>query len=465
MRRGGATHDTDHMTPARRLWRALGARRSLVMADQAVSSLSNVLVTIIVARVVTQEEFGAFSVALVAYQLATGAVRATVGEPYLSVHSTDTGVARAAAAGDLLRASVVASVLASAVMAVAALAIGGDAASALLALAVVFPFLGAQDALRHVAVVDRPHLALASDGVWLGGVGVLVVAAPPDASAAWFVAAWGIAGVAALGVALATMEVPWRGDARRWARDHRGMAGAFLAETASARAAGQVVQLSLGAIAGLPALGAVRAAQTFYGPLNTLFAGIYLALVPDGARQRDEPARLLRFMVAASAVVTAGAAVWALVGVLLPDTWGTAVFGDTWSEAEDVMVPIGLAVIAGSAATGAFAGLRSLGAARHSLRARLWSLPPEVAFALGGAVLGGAVGYSYGFAAGNLVMATIWWTTFLAALRHRSGPDAAPGPVAAGAGAAPPPAAASSAAAAPPVPGAPPARASWGAPE
>ncbi|HKH06558.1 MAG TPA: hypothetical protein VKA65_15420 [Acidimicrobiales bacterium] len=431
------------------------------MADQAVSSLSNVVVTIIVAGHVTRDEFGAFSVALVAYQLASVAVRATVGEPYLSAHSTDTGAARATAAGDLLRASLAASVLASSVMAVAALAVGGDAAAALLALALVFPFLGAQDALRHVAVVDRPHLALASDGVWLAGVAVLVVVAPGDASAAWFVAAWGVAGIAGLAVAIATMDVPWRGDARRWARSHREMAGAFLAESVSARAAGQVVQLALGAIAGLPALGAVRAAQTFYGPLNTLYAGIYLALVPDGARKRDEPAKLLHFMLVASAVVTTGAALWALVGVFLPDAWGTAVFGDTWREAEELMVPTGLAVIAGSAATGAFAGLRSLGAARHSLRARLWSLPPEVACALGGAVVGGAVGYSYGFAAGNLVMAAIWWTIFLAALRHRARhPGLTDG---ADPGAAPPPAEASSAAAAPAVPGPPPARASRGA--
>jgi O-antigen/teichoic acid export membrane protein len=413
--------------------RGAGRRRVLVLADQGVSSLSNFVVTIIVARLLSSDAFGAFSVALVAYQLATGAVRAVVGEPYLSAHSAHDTRVRSRAAADLVRAAFLTSALCSLAMLAAALA-SGEAAGPLVALACVFPFLGIQDSLRHVAVVDRPDLALASDLAWLGAGVVLLVVAPGGASAAWFVAAWGVAGAVGLAVALATMRVPLlSGSARRWGRTHREMASAFLAETVTARAASQVILLALGAISGLAALGAVRAAQTFYGPLNTLFAGINMALVPDGARQRDDPVRLVRFMVGASAVVTAAAAAWAIVGVVLPDSWGTELFGPTWTDAERVMLPIGLAVVAGSANTGAFAGLRALGAARHSLRARLMSLPPEALCALVGALAGGAVGYSYGFALGNTSMAAIWWGFFLAAVRHRAarrpGPEPPPVPL------------------------------------
>jgi O-antigen/teichoic acid export membrane protein len=402
----------------RRLLRRIGHRRVLVMADQATSSLSNVLVTVVVARALDDDAFGAFSAALVAYQLATGAVRAAVGEPFLSAHAGETGEERRRAAADLVPGAFVASVACSVVMALAALALADAVAGPLVALALTFPFLGIQDSLRHVAVVDRPDLALASDLAWLVAVVALLAVAPGGASPSWYVVAWGVAGVVGLAVALATLRVPlgW-GSATRWLGEHRRMAGAFLAETATARAVGQVVVLALGAIAGLGALGAVRAAQVFYGPLNTLFSGIYLALVPDGARRRDDPAGLLRFMLVASAVVTSAAAAWTVVGVALPDGWGESLFGDTWAEAEDVMLPSGLAVVAGSAATGAFAGLRSLGAAGASLRARLASLPPEALCALGGAAAGGAVGYSVGFAVGNTVMAAIFWAYFLAALR------------------------------------------------
>jgi O-antigen/teichoic acid export membrane protein len=212
---------------------------------------------------------------------------------------------------------------------------------------------------------------------------------------------------------------PAGGSAGRWLSEHREMAGAYLAETASARAVAHVILLGLGALSGLAALGAVRAAQVFYGPLNTLFDGIYLALVPDGVKRRDDPVALRRLMVTATVVVTAVALAWMVVGLALPDEWGARLFGETWAEAEDVMLPIGLSVVAGSLATGAFGGLRSLAAARLSLRARLWSLPPQAVGALGGAAAAAAVGYSVGLAIGKAVMAAIWWVFFASALRRR----------------------------------------------
>ncbi|HEX8802722.1 MAG TPA: hypothetical protein VF743_00975, partial [Acidimicrobiales bacterium] len=231
-------------------FRRVGRRRALVMLDQGTSSLSNVVVTVMVARMVAPAEFGAFAVALLAYQLATGAVRAVVGEPWLSAHSTDEGAARDRGAADLLRGAVAVSLAASLVIAAAAVVAGGRATGALLGLAIVYPFLGVQDALRYLAVVDRPQVALVSDLTWLVGVVALLAVAPAGVTPAWYVVAWGVAGAAGLAVAVVTVGVPLRsGRALRWLVDHRGMAGAFLAEMASARAVGQVVLLGLGVIA------------------------------------------------------------------------------------------------------------------------------------------------------------------------------------------------------------------------
>ncbi len=417
----GVEADTGSVPATRRLTRALRGRRFLVMADQGVSSGSNFLVTVIVAGLVSETAFGAFSVALIAYQLAMGGVRAVLGEPFLSAHSADSVEVRRAAAADMLRAAFATSLLASLVMAVAALVIGGAVTGPLVAMACVFPFLGMQDSLRYVAVVDQPGLALASDVVWLVAVCALLAVAPSGASATWFVVAWGMGGVMALGVALATMGVPLMGNARRWLHEHREMAAPFLAEVASARSMTYVVQLLLGPIAGLPAIGAVRAAQVYYGPLNTLFSGIYLVLVPDGARQKGNPGRLVRFMALASVLVGGAAAAWMAVGLLLPDSVGEVIFGSTWANAQDLMLPMGLAVVAGSSATGAFAGLRSLGDARASLRARLYSLPTEAVLSVIGVVAGGAVGYAFGYATASVLIAVTWWSFFLAAVqRHRA---------------------------------------------
>jgi O-antigen/teichoic acid export membrane protein len=392
------------------------------MLDQAMSSLSNVVVTIMVARLLNPTEFGAFSVALVGYQLAVGAIRSLVGEPWLSSHSTDDPSEKRRAMSDLVPAALVLSVACSLVIVGLAVVNGGAARPVLIALALVFPYLGVQDALRFVAVVDRPEVAVASDGSWLVVGAGLVALAPNGAAPEWFVVAWGVGGAVGAAIALVMMRVPLRsGRARRWLTTHRTMSSAYFGEYVSAYAGGQVVLLALGAIAGLAALGAVRAAQVFYGPLNTLFGGIYMALVPDGARQRDRPDRLVRMMVAATALITAAAASWMVVGLVLPDRIGTALFGQTWVDAQELMLAMGVATIAGSAATGGLAGLRSLGAARRSLRARLYSLPPLVVFTVVGAAAGAAVGYTIGFALANVVVTAVWWVTFLGALRRLRG--------------------------------------------
>ncbi|HET6663983.1 MAG TPA: hypothetical protein VFG94_06980, partial [Acidimicrobiales bacterium] len=168
---------------------------------------------------------------------------------------------------------------------------------------------------------------------------------------------------------------------------------------------------------------AVRAAQVVYGPLNTVHQGIYLALVPEGARTAG-PAQLRRLMVGASVVIVAVAALWMGLAWLMPDAWGRALFGDTWAEASDLLVLMGLASVAGSAATGGFAGVRALGAARESLRARLHTLGPQFVFPLAGAAVAAAAGYAVGFGLAHLVSAVIWWAAFGRALssgRHAVG--------------------------------------------
>jgi hypothetical protein len=77
-------------------------RRALALADQGVSSLSNVVVAVLVARAFGgPAHFGAFSLAMVAYQIVLGSLRALVGEPLLSLYSHETSGARRKLAADL----------------------------------------------------------------------------------------------------------------------------------------------------------------------------------------------------------------------------------------------------------------------------------------------------------------------------------------------------------------------------
>ncbi len=400
-------------------------RRALVMADQGVSGLSNVVVSIFVARSLPSEEFGAFGVASIVALLIMGVSRALIGEPLLSRFSRVTAAVRRRVVPDMLGAALVVSATAGLIVAVAGLAVGGDAGSALVVLTFVLPLIVVQDTWRYAFIVDRPAAALAVDLVWLGGVFVALPLAPAGAGAPWYVAAWGLtAGIGAVcGQVLGRSAVTHAPHPFRWLRENGDMGLRFLGEFGTGQAVGQSVLLGVGAIAGLEVLGAVRAAQTFFGPINTIHAGIFLALVPEGAQARDEPVRLRRLMMAASGLLATVAMAWTAVGLALPASAGAELFGASWIDARSLIGPMGLAMIAGSVATGGFAGLRALGAARASLRARLETAPPQLVLPLGGTAVAAGGGYVVGYGLAHAASAAIYWTEFLRALRFASTRD------------------------------------------
>ena len=63
--------------------RHVARRASWSFGDQALSSLTNFALAVVVARAVTAEEFGAFGLAFSAYLLVLGLVRAVTAEPLL----------------------------------------------------------------------------------------------------------------------------------------------------------------------------------------------------------------------------------------------------------------------------------------------------------------------------------------------------------------------------------------------
>jgi len=391
------------------------------MADQALSSLSNVVVSIFVARSLSAEGFGAFGVAVAAYLLTIGTSRALIGEPLLSQHSEGSPADRRQLVPHMIGASIVAGAVAAVVVVSAGAIVGGASGAALTALALVIPLMLVQDCWRYAFIIDRPGAAVAVDLAWLVGVCVAMPLAPPQAGPAWFVVAWGLA--AGLGSVVGWVVTPdafVRPRPAHWFADHREMAGRFLGEFVTGQAVAQCVLVGLGAIAGLGVFGAVRAAQVFFGPINTVHAGAYLALVPEGAQAIARPDRLRRLMVRASIGLACIAFCWMCIGMVLPDRWGAELFGPTWAEASDLILPIGLTVVAGSLMTGGFAGVRSLGAASDSFRARLWTVPPLLVLPLVGAAVAAGEGYAAGLGAAQLASAAIWWTAFHRALSRRT---------------------------------------------
>ncbi len=405
-----------------------GVRRrvSWTIADQAVASSTSIGTSVVAARSLDREGFGAFGLAFTVYLLVMGACRALVTEPLLTRYSRMEEGQPAARAREVVGAAAGIGLASALALLVAAAVVGNAAGQALCTLAVVLPGLLVQDAWRYWFVTTgRPKSAVYNDGIWSGAQLVLLI---PLAWAHLFnlvtiIAWWGLSGVlAGLAGCIAAHTMPSASSTLRWIGAHRDLGGRYVAEFASASGAGYGALMALGAIAGLGALGALRATQVYFGPINVLFGGIYLALVPEGARLSGDRRKLDRLMKLASVGLVVVAALWLAVGLFVPTGMGRAVFGVTWDGARKLLWPTGLGVLGGGVAAGGMAGLRALGAARASLRARLAGLPLMIGAPLAGASLADARGFALGLAGATWAGAAIWWWQFERALRDQADP-------------------------------------------
>lgn len=397
-------------------------RAGWAIGDQALSSLTNFGLAIVVAHQTSIEAFGAFSLALAVYTIALSVSRAAASEP-LAIRYATTPVdewrsATAAAAGSALVFGVGGGV---AVVALGLL-IGGDAGNVLIALGVALPALLVQDAWRFAFfAVGRGRSAFVNDLVWTV---VLVVAfalvlsrgvtAVPMLILAW--AAGAFAG-AIVGTAQARV-LPRPSQAPGWWREHRAIAPRFAAEALIVSAAQPLTLLVIGAIAGLAVVGTIRAGQVLMNALHIASFGVLLFGVPEGARLLTRSTgHLLRLCLVVASGLMLLALAWGTFLLVLPDDIGQALMGANWEAATSVLIPATVMAMAAGAQSGAHIGLRALAAARRSLSARIVSSTMVSLGGLLGAAIGGAVTGSWGMAVGMSFGASYWWWQSMAATR------------------------------------------------
>ncbi|RAY11387.1 hypothetical protein DPM19_30655 [Actinomadura craniellae] len=393
-------------------------RTAGALADQALSSVTNVALTIVVAREVGPAGLGGFAVAYAAYLILVGLCRAVTCEPLLVRY--DTGSWRAGAAAATGTALVAGTAGGFGLLAVAAV-LGGPAGAALLPLALLLPGLLVKDAWRFVFVVaGRPGRALLNDGVWALGqavaLGWVVVAGRPSAGA--FVAAWGLAALpAALFGAVQSGVWPAPLRARGWLREHRDLLPGYTVDFAARMGGRQIAFLTVGALAGLPALAAIRAAEVLFGALNVVLQAVPMLAVPPAVAAWRRSAAALRVLVRN---LTAGLVALALgygaLALLVPDPVGRALVGETWSGAESVLLAQCALFVTIAAVAGPAVGLRALGDARRGATVRLLVVPLSVGLGAAGAWSAGASGALYGLALANLAGLVLWVRLFRRAL-------------------------------------------------
>jgi O-antigen/teichoic acid export membrane protein len=392
------------------------------IADQAFSSLINFALGVLVARSVDLAAFGAFSLAFAAYLVVVSVTRAYPMDPLAIRYAASPGEAFQRAASAATGTVVGVGVLLGVVVFGIGLATTGPFSEALLALGITFPGLLLQDAWRSTFFASgRGSQALLNDIVWAAAefpvLGLVI--ASGSRSIFWLVLAWGgSATLAALVGILRSSVVPRPWLAGRWWREHTDLGLRFIAEALARVVSGQIQLYGVGFVAGLGAVGALRAGQLLFGPMQVVAFGISMMAVPEGARALAVSLhRLERVTLVISAGLATAAVAWGVVVFVLPSDVGRLLLRTAWDPAHSLVLPIFLASVGTAVLYGAGIGVRSLAAAGRSLRATLATSTLTLAFGITGAALGGASGSAWGLCAVAIAGTGIWWYEYRGALR------------------------------------------------
>lgn len=406
------------------LFRRFAGNAGWTLTDQVLSALSNFALSVLLARTVDAAAFGAFAIAFLVYTMAISVERAITGQPLQIRHSGDPiKDFRTAAAHGLGAVAALGTAFGFASIG-AGLLIGGDMAAALVPMGIFFPLLLLQDAARMAwFALSRPREATLLDAIWtvllFGLAGVAL--ALNLGSLPLLVGLWGVTAAVSAFTGLGRLRVlPRFGQALRWMREHRQLAGYLFAEYAVGLGAAQVAILVAGFITTATEVGSLRAAQTLLGPMSIIGAATFAFAIPELSRRPHLGARVRTLTASALSLTMGGATVvYLLVLLVIPDPMGRQLFGDTWAGARAVIVPMGLSSIASALGSGPGVLLYAMGKANLTFRINLIKSPLVIVAVLAGAGQYRALGAALGLCVCEFLMLPAWIWTMLRAIKNQ----------------------------------------------
>lgn len=373
---------------------ALGGTLAGVLSS-GVSGLVNVLVQLVVAALVPAEQFGRFAIASATVLLVVGGARLAIGQTDMlrGRPGRDDGPVNAAYGLAL------AVLVAGAALVAASWRAPGSAGSVVgLGLAASSVFV-VQDCARHRAFRQgRPAVALTSDVIALVAVlgGLLLLPGSPDA-AAWALLVW--TGATALGTLPAVVllrYVPVR-RRTRWLTQHRDLTVPGVADYLLQAGLPYLVNWVVVLAGSFEALAGYRLVQLLFAGVANVAVGLQATLLPQLVDAPDRAAARRAVDRQAAAVVALSLAVCAVV-VLLPDAWGTRVFGQTWLLALPFLAPAALHGLANALSVMNASVLRLAGRAVYLLTVRAWTVAASGVGVAVGVAVAGPVGAAWALA-------------------------------------------------------------------
>jgi hypothetical protein len=415
MRRQGSTSEPGSAatTSFRAHVRHVAGRLSWGVADQALSSLTNFGIGICVARLLGTKEFGAFSLAFVTYLVALNASRGLATDPLLVRYSGAEPAAWRRAVRNATGTATVVGLVVGACSVAAGLLLGGSLRMAFVSLGLLLPGLLLQDSWRFAFfTAGRGRLAFMNDLVWaLALVPALAIAiATHHTDVFWLTLAWGGAAlVAAVVGAVQARLVPRPLAAASWLRGHHDLALRYVGENLTESGAYQLRTYGVSGVAGLTAVGSIRAAELLLGPVNVVVMGISNMAIPEVVRLRRSARQLRSFCLVVAGGQACVALAFGTTMLLLPERFGSQLLGPSWEPAHRLLLPVTLTAANTGISAAAITGLRALGAASTSLRARLIAASAAMTGGFLGAAVNGAAGAAWGVFVGTTIGAATWW--------------------------------------------------------
>lgn len=379
----------------RRLVERLQKTPALHLADQVLSSGTNFLAVVVVARMATPRQFGIFSIFLVTFFVVVGFNRSVPHSIAMTMEWED----ERARSGYFFLPPLAGGLLATAALVVTFAIL--DPTWLPLSL-LLLPML-LQDAVRiHAYAVQKPQVALLSDAVWLVVViaGFTLASTAPGAGAVW-----GLGGLCAL-----LVTRPWRIRMRVQRRPIRANVVSAALEYATLTGLGFLTPLLASPIISVVGVGALQGTNVIRGPIILLVQGLLFH------RMAGAPISLrtcVREAVRLSCTILAATLVCIPALYFLRDVYGPRLLGATWPQVEPLVPPALLTLVLGSVAFGPATVARKMG--RFALSAKLQGAvaPLFVALPLAAAAAAGTRGFLYASAAAYAVLALTWWMVLL----------------------------------------------------
>ena len=383
------------------------------IVDQVLSSGTQLLLVVLVARSAPAAVFGAVSVAVLVHGFLLGSVRALVADVVLircrragsdTDHEARLGLFLAIAFG----------IAGGALVAIAGLVVGGEVGRFLLLFAGAVPFVHGQEVLRSVAYGERRLAdAVVLDGVWMA-VQVLVTVAlllVDGASARLLVLAWALgAGASLLSGCVRRRLRPSGRGARSWISADRKRGLGFLGDFTISTGVIQASFLVLGATLPLAQFGTFRLAFVSVSPLANVMAGVRSLTLARLAEVDQDRARAASLARRAAIVFATFATTYGLVLGLLPAAAGVAVFGSTWRAARHLVAFVALGEVFRMGTLPAIDLLKVVASPGLLVRTRIVTSCLLVGGILVGGATAGARGAVVGTAVALAAAGLVWWS-------------------------------------------------------